>query len=346
MQRRGFQRLHGLKIPTIRGVHEIRGVFFSMKMSYTMQETGTAPMPGSHMEKRMAQEIAEAYERCQRRYPTIQISHSDFHARIDEILLQDARSQKKAFSLLHHEDLFLAMACSRQDRIAWEYFADEYLPLLRKFSTQACGDPGEGEDLAQEITVKMLKEGNRLSGYNGRGSLAGWLRSAVAHAAIDRFRRARRLVSLEDISQNRDLADLINPGEGEGEEFLDSRWAPVVSNAVSESLSRLAARDRLVLILYYLRGVPLLAIGRQFRIHEATVSRWLDRLRRNIRKQVESDLQKKHGLRAGEIRSLWKNLSIAGVADSIAETLSPAPAGMKKGSPVAPASEKSARRKA
>jgi RNA polymerase sigma-70 factor len=302
------------------------------------------------MEKRIVQGITKAYERCLLRYPTIQISYKDFQARIDEILsnslsLSDMPSRLKALDLLHHEDLFLAMACSRQDRVAWEYFADEYLPLLRRFSAQACSDSNEGEDLAQDITVKMLNEGNRLAGYNGRGSLAGWLRIAVAHSAIDRFRRTRRQVSLEDIAQSGDLTDSANPGEREGEEFLDSRWEPVVSNAVSESLSRLATRDRLALGLYYLRGVSLLAIGRQFRIHEATVSRWLDRLRRNIRKQVESDLGKKHGLRAGEISSLWKNMRISSVADAITKTLSPEPNRVKKESPIVPVSKKSARRK-
>jgi RNA polymerase sigma-70 factor, ECF subfamily len=305
-------------------------------------------MAGSHTEKRMAREIAAAYERCLQRYPTLQISYKDFHARIEEILskgpsLSKVQLRIKALALIHHEDLFLAMGCSRQNRIAWEHFADEYIPLLRKFSTQACGDSVEGEDLAQEITVKMLKEGNRLAGYNGRGSLAGWLRAAVAHAAVDRFRRARRLVSLEDSSHNGAPADWMDPRKKDSEAAPDSRWGPIVSNAVSESISMLAARDRLVLGLYYLRGISLLAIGRQFGIHEATVSRWLDRIRRDIRKHLEIDLRKKHGLRADDIRSLWKYISISAVADPIAETMPPAPR-VKNIGPAVPASKKTARR--
>jgi RNA polymerase sigma-70 factor, ECF subfamily len=305
-------------------------------------------MRGSHTEKRMAQEIAEAYERCLKRYPTIQISYKDFQARIEEILskehsLSKAKSWITALAFIHYEDLFLAMGCSRQDRVSWEHFADEYSPLLRKFSTQVCGDSGEGEDLAQEITVKMLTEGNRMAGYNGRGSLAGWLRAAVAHAAVDRFRRARRLVSLEDSSNSGALADWMDTGEADSEEALDSRWGPIISNAVSESISRLAARDRLVLGLYYLRGISLLAIGRQFRIHEATVSRWIERLRRDIRKQLEKDLRKKHGLRTNDIRSLWKHISISAVADPIAGTMPAAPDRVKNISPAVPVSKKTAR---
>jgi RNA polymerase sigma-70 factor, ECF subfamily len=298
----------------------------------------------------MAQEVVEAFERCLRRYPAVQISFEDFQARIDEILsseksLSDARSRAQAFALIHHEDLFLAMGCSHQDRVAWEHFADEYAPLLRKFSTQVCGNNGDGEDLAQEITAKMLKESNRLAGYNGRGSLGGWLRAAVAHAAVDRFRRARRQVSLEDLPHNETPAALMDPAD-EHEETLDARWGPVISNAASESISNLPARDRLVLGLYYLRGVSLLVLGRQFGMHEATVSRWLDGLRRDIRKRVEVELRKKHGLRAGEIRSLWKHISVSAVADPIAGTISPDPATDRAGNGnlVVPAPKKSARR--
>jgi len=301
--------------------------------------------------KGMAQEVVEAFERCLRRYPAVQISYEDFQARIDEILpqlsLPDERSRIKAIALIHHEDLFLAMACSRQDRVAWEHFADDYMPLLRRFSTQACGNAGDGEDLAQEITVKMLKENNRLAGYNGRGSLSGWLRAAVAHAAIDRFRRSRKQVSIEDLSQDGASTDLTDPGKSDENEALDARWGPVISSAASESISSLASRDRLVLGLYYLRGVPLKAIGRQFGLHEATVSRWLDGLRKNIRKKVEVDLRKKHGLRAGEIRSLWKHISTSSVANPITGSMSPVPMRKKSGNEAlaVPAQKKSARRK-
>jgi len=115
-----------------------------------------------------------------------------------------------------------------------------------------------------------------------------------------------------------------DPGKKYEEDGLDSRWGPVISKVANEKMSGLSARDRLLLALYYLRGVSLKAISRQFGIHEATVSRWLDRLRREIRNQVERELRKKHGLRASEIQSLWRWISIPSVRDAIAGELSPA----------------------
>jgi RNA polymerase sigma-70 factor, ECF subfamily len=297
----------------------------------------------------MEQEVRETFERCLQRYPTVQLSFEDFRIRIDAILshemsLPDEKSRMEAFARIHHEDLFLAIACSRQDRIAWEYFADDYRSLLKQFSVQACGNSSDGEDLAQEIITKMLKEKNRLAGYNGRGSLAGWLRAAVSHAAVDRFRRMRRQVSLDDPTNNASLEDLADPEIPDEEENLDARWGPIVSNIVNNKIAELSARDRLLLGLYYLRGISLKIIGKQFGIHEATASRWLDGLRRDIRKQVESELRKKHGLRTGEIQSLWKQVSIPSVAGPIAEAISPATDGTENGDATVSMQKKAARR--
>jgi RNA polymerase sigma-70 factor len=279
---------------------------------------------GTTAETRMERQILEAFERCQRRFPTVQLSLEAFQSRVHEILNSDVKitgapagNEGEAFARIHHEDLFLAIACSRDDRVAWEHFADSYLPLLRHFAEQACGNPSEAEDIAQEITAKLLTDKRRLAGYNGRGSLNGWLRVAVAHAAVDRFRRTRRQVSLDGLQENGIQAAFIGPEKSDEEDALDSRWGPVISGITGECLQGFPARDRLFLVLYHLQGVPLKDLGRQFGISEATASRRLDRMRREIRKKVEKELRKKHGLRSSEMQSLWKWISPSSLAESI-----------------------------
>jgi DNA-directed RNA polymerase specialized sigma24 family protein len=165
------------------------------------------------------------------------------------------------------------------DRIAWEYFADDYLPLLRGFARQACKNLDAGEDLAQEIGIVLLGKVRRLwmnrrpsledetvepaaskgklMTYNGRGSLAGWLRASVAHAAIDRFRRGTKQVSLDEMTAQGSEPCPSDAGQGaRGEESLDARWGPVLSRALEQELSCLSAHDRLLLSLYYLEGIP------------------------------------------------------------------------------------------
>ena len=253
-------------------------------------------------------------KRCRRRYPTVQLSDDIYQARVEEIL--SAPLPRDPLKTIHCEDLFLAIACSKGDRIAWEHFADDYLPMLRQFALRACGNSSEAEDLAQEVTAKLLNEKNRLAGYNGRGSLAGWLRVTVAHAAIDRFRRTMRESSL-DALQESGAAVLQDDRHDEREDTLDSRWGRIIEEIADDCLRRFPPRDRLLLSLYYLQGVPLKSIAARYGVHEATAYRWIDTVRRQIRKQVERDLRKRHRLNPEEIQSLWRWVSPSSLAESV-----------------------------
>ena len=243
-------------------------------------------------------ELQEAYERCRSRYPTVDLSIEDFAERagVTGILLER----------LCLEDLFLATACARGNRIAWEYFADDYLPLLHRMATQACRQVQEGEDVAQEIAENLLADKSKLAAYDGRGTLAGWLRVTVSHAAIDRFRRKRREVSLDEEDGSRPGNYAAGPASDPPADKVDSPWGSVLSRLLESHIRRLPPRDRLILGLYYVENVPLKLIGRRFGVHEATASRWLDKLRSEIRKSVERELCVKHGLRPGEVSSLWQ----------------------------------------
>jgi len=260
-------------------------------------------------------EIKKAFEQCQLHFPTIQLPFEDYIVHVEEIVagllglppteFPECEAWLAVFAQLHHEDLFLALSCSRGNHIAWEYFADDYLPILQRHAVQACRNLNESQDLAQEIIARMMEDKGKLAGYNGRASLAGWLRIAVSHAAIDRFRRARRQVSLDELEEPQRAAAATDQGSEKTEERMDARWGPVLSQVLADEIRRLPPRDRLMLNLYYLQGVPLKVIGRRFDVHEATASRWLENLRNAIRKRIEKELRTRHGLRPREIRSLW-----------------------------------------
>jgi RNA polymerase sigma-70 factor (ECF subfamily) len=255
-----------------------------------------------------AEQIRAAYERCRIRYSTIDLSFPVFLARVEEIASADpnggANEWREVLAKLQMEDLYLALACSRGDRIAWEYFADDYLAMIRKYALRACNNPADAEDLAQQLITGLMTDGSRIGSYNGRGSLAAWLRVSVAHAAIDRFRRNARLVSLEGREEEpvKTLPQLL---ESPAEDNLDRRWGPILCSVVTEEIRKIPPRDRLILCLYYLQALPLKLIGRHFHVHEATASRWLDGLRRKLRKNIEHELGARYGLKPEEIQSLW-----------------------------------------
>ncbi|HEY6904045.1 MAG TPA: sigma-70 family RNA polymerase sigma factor, partial [Candidatus Acidoferrales bacterium] len=69
-------------------------------------------------------------------------------------------------------------------------------------------------------------------------------------------------------------------------------YMAILQAALAAALDALDPRDRLRLAYYYVDDRTLAEIGRLLGEHEATVSRKLERTRRDIRKRVESALRR------------------------------------------------------
>jgi DNA-binding transcriptional regulator LsrR (DeoR family) len=63
----------------------------------------------------------------------------------------------------------------------------------------------------------------------------------------------------------------------------------------------LETRDRLLLNYYYFDELTLREIGLLMEVHEATISRWLQRAQRQARRKTEEILQRTYGLRRSEV---------------------------------------------
>jgi RNA polymerase sigma-70 factor (ECF subfamily) len=271
------------------------------------------------------QHLSQALEACRAQFPAVDLPFADFFGRVKEIVslpaggdLSDDRIWElwlADFDKLHHADLFLALACARGDRIAWAHLTDVHLPTIRNVASRACKSLEQGEDLAQEILTSLFGDTvdrsgvrGKLAGYNARGSLAGWLRVVVSNAAVDRVRRRRREVPLDEMTDAYCAAREAATGSmhSHATPEIDAHWGPVLSEVLTDEIRHLPSKDRLLLGLYYLQEVPLKLIGRHFGVHEATASRWLDRLRKDIRKGVERACRKKHGLKARDLEQLYE----------------------------------------
>ncbi len=248
----------------------------------------------------MGQDIHHIFERCRKRYPGVELPLADYATRLQEVT--------REASGIHEEDLFLAIACARGNHVAWDRFANECLPSLKHFALQACRNPDQAEDLAQEVVSSLMADSRKLTGYDGRGSLMAWLRVAVARAAIDRFRQGRKQVSLEEIAEDGRADDprigLTVPADAG--QRLDERWGVILSELLAAEIRGLPARDRLLLGLYYVENVPLHRIAAQFGVHESTASRWMEGLRQGLRRRVEREFRVRHGLSPREVDALWE----------------------------------------
>ena len=178
--------------------------------------------------------------------------------------------------------------CAAGDERAWERFVREYRPLLYRAADAL--DPSGG---AREVADSLYGElygitdagGVRQSlfrYFQGRSSLATWLRAVLAQRYVDRLRAQRR---------TEPLADAAEPEAPPPADPDRDRYVVLVRDALRRAVSRLDPRDRLRLASYYVEQLTLLQIGRLLRESEASASRHLARTRRGLRVEVERQLR-------------------------------------------------------
>ncbi len=218
----------------------------------------------------------------------------------------------------HAKDLELARQCAAGDEQAWERLILEYRPLLYR-SADALDPSGGARDLADALYADLygMKEadGERRSlfrYFQGRSSLATWLRAVLAQRYVDRLRAQRRFVPLPDEDQTPRRA-----GDSDGrvrarETPPDpdrARYLALMQRAIGAAVSRLDSRDRLRLGCYYVQELTLAETGRLLEEHEATVSRQLAKTRRAIRADVERQLREDARLTDAELSQCFEAAS-------------------------------------
>jgi RNA polymerase sigma-70 factor, ECF subfamily len=262
------------------------------------------------------------------------ISVEQFAALIEEVATRSlpgaaAPAKVELSKTLRLEELVLARACASGNERAWEAFLLRYREKLYEIARQITREDSTGRELADSVYADLygtrMREGNRISRlayYGGRGSLDGWLRTVLAQEFVNTYRKQRRMVSLDEESED-------------GVQFAAAAPEPVVNadprleKAIDEALRSLESEDRFVLASYFLDGRTLAQIARALSVHESTISRKVEKLTKGLRKQILKNLchqgmsrrQAEESLSA-DVRDLALDIRASLAQDSVASSFS------------------------
>ncbi|MFZ0320760.1 MAG: sigma-70 family RNA polymerase sigma factor [Candidatus Sulfotelmatobacter sp.] len=227
------------------------------------------------------------------------------------------------------EELALARACAAGNNTAWEIFLTRYREKLYQAALRIAREDSAARELADTLYAELYGTGMRggervskLASFTGRGSLEGWLRTVLAQEFVNRYRRTKRLVSLDE------------EGE-EGSQFAAPEPEATVSpdlrleKATDAALAGLSSEERMVLAAYFLDGRTLAEIARMLGVHESTISRKVDKLAKGLRKKILSNMmQQGMGRRQAEealevdVRDLRVDIRRSLAQESAAEAFS------------------------
>ncbi len=227
---------------------------------------------------------------------------------------KDARKIEAYLDALHARDLALAVACGNGSAAAWDFFMADFRPELYRAARAIVGYAAGRDTAARELADSLYADlyglpadgraGLRESGgrrkslfeyFHGRSKLSTWLHAVLAQRHVDEIRRARATEPLEDeTGEVTAKAEAAMPRADSASPDADperANYLAALQAALAAALGALDSRDRLRLAYYYADDRTLAEIGRLLGEHEATVSRKLDRTRRDVRAQVESWLR-------------------------------------------------------
>jgi RNA polymerase sigma-70 factor, ECF subfamily len=233
----------------------------------------------------------------------LQIIPGEFKAHLWNIIekyLDDKASDNdisRIINSLHGDDLYLAFACAQHSPQAWDRFTNSYRGYIHNLAAFVSPVKCVGYELAENILADLFfpdRSGrSRIASYNGRSSLATWLRVIICHRAINE--RARKFNNMTQ------LDNLCEKADGEAVRSIEmalrsSRYRSLIRDSLEHACGELTDRERLLLLLRYEKGLQLGQIGRLFGLHQANITRQLGRVQAKIRQSFESTLIHKYKL--------------------------------------------------
>jgi len=232
---------------------------------------------------------------------------------VSSLATGDVSQEQTVLQLLDNlkwSDLFLTTACAAGDSAAWEVFRRQYRSVIRSAALKTSTNASEAAELSDTLLTDLFlphESGHgesKIAQYHGLGSLEGWIKVVVHRMAIDQIRLHRRDVPIEELEGELPSNSAHSKADESIRERDTHRARDMVSQCLTAAFEQLTAQERLVLNLYYLNGVNLKGIGRFLKAHESTASRLIERLKTQLQKSVNKQLQDKFKVRKTEVPHL------------------------------------------
>ncbi len=231
----------------------------------------------------------------------------------------DEAAETRFLASLRMDELILARACAAGNERAWEVFVTRYRNTLYESAYKIAATESAARGLADSlyaelygVSAKGQTRASKLSYYQGRGSLQGWLRVVIAQEYVNQYRSVRRETSLD--------AAVEDGAQFEAPAPEATVVDPRVDAAVTAELTSLGTEERFLLAAYYLDHRTLAQIAKLQGVHESTISRKLERITAGVRKSVRKRLLQS-GMSARQAEEAMEEVDVRDLRVGVRESL-------------------------
>lgn len=203
-------------------------------------------------------------------------------------------------------DLYLAAACLNGDEGAVRVFVDRYYAVMERALSGLRQDPGWVDDIKQVVYQKLFVAGPDSQGtigqYDGRGDLKSWVKVVAVRTALNAMRRKKKERPLSPEILSEAAGKELSPETG----YLKRVYTERLKEAFQQALGAITHKQRNLLRYHYLEGLTVDEIAGLYRVHKATVSRWLADTRDRLLTGTRTVLARRLKVDGAEIDSIMR----------------------------------------
>lgn len=247
-------------------------------------------------------QLAAMWSAARASCPTIELSPADF---LRFVALRLDLASLRGLHLLRADDLYLLCAYVKGIPAAAPLFESRYFGPVTGTLRRLRAEPDMIDDVKQSLRHALLLDRASDPGhkhYMGAGSLASWMCVwAVREVGHRRDRRGR-----DDPFEEHALTNLPTKDDDHELAYLKQLYRREFKDAFKEALDTLTPRDRNVLRYNVLKGLNIEQIGTIYRVHRATVARWIAHARELLLHRTRELLTRRVKVSGDELESILR----------------------------------------
>jgi RNA polymerase sigma-70 factor (ECF subfamily) len=238
-------------------------------------------------------------------WPGLDVDEQAFARHMGKHLAHEADFEA-ALHATRGPDLYLAYACSTGNAKAIRILEKDFLRGVPSAVRRLRLPKSSIDEVTQLVRHKLLLgDGGapKIADYAGRGPLESWVRVVAVRTALSLLRKRD---GDHDAGNGADAAllNIAAPGHDPELGLVHARYAGEFRSALQSAFQTLSAQDRTILRLHFVDGLNIDQIGAIYRVHRATVARWIARSRQKLLEETKAALKAVLRLSSVEFESL------------------------------------------
>jgi RNA polymerase sigma-70 factor (ECF subfamily) len=213
--------------------------------------------------------------------------------------------------VLHTDDLVFARAIEvgQPDALARleALLASSVATALRRLNASDAFVDEALQLARQKILMGLGGRRPQIAEYAGRGSIEAWLKALAISTGLNLLRQRHQDLPLDDDSLWEEPVACSDPEL----DYVKEHARAEFREAVKAALNTLPARERTVLRLHLVAGLNIEEIGNIYKVHRATVARWIASARETLVAEARRRLAERLRVSRPELDSLLRQVRSA-----------------------------------